>query len=102
MRESKYLNNIVEQDHRAVKRIIRPMLGPKTFRCARILLAGIEVMHMIRKGQLGLRLLPEASPRALRQDPQTSVRASLLRLRISRITLMHRGNLTIHVQDIHR
>ena len=31
----------------------RPMLGFKTFRCARILLAGIEVMHMIRKGQLG-------------------------------------------------
>ena len=53
MRQSKYLNNIVEQDHRAVKRITRPMLGFKTFRCARILLAGIEFMHMIRKGQLG-------------------------------------------------
>ena len=52
LRQSKYLNNIVEQDHRAVKRITRPMLGFKTFRCARILLAGIEVMHMIRKGQL--------------------------------------------------
>jgi putative transposase len=53
MRQSKYLNNIVEQDHRAVKRITRPMLGFKTFRCARILLAGIEVTHMIRKGELG-------------------------------------------------
>ena len=53
MRQSKYLNNIVEQDHRAIKRITRPMLGFKTFRCARILIAGIEVMHMIRKGQLG-------------------------------------------------
>ena len=53
MRQSKYLNNLVEQDHRAVKRITRPMLGFKTFRCARILIAGIEVMHMIRKGQLG-------------------------------------------------
>ena len=53
MRQSKYLNKIVEQDHRAVKRITRPMLGFKTFRCARILLAGIEVKHMIRKGQLG-------------------------------------------------
>ena len=52
MRQSKYLNNIVEQDHRAIKRITRSMLGFKTFRCARILLAGIEVMHMIRKGQL--------------------------------------------------
>ena len=53
MRQSKYLNNIVEQDHRAVKRITRPMLGFKTFRCARILIAGIETMHMIRRGQLG-------------------------------------------------
>ena len=53
MRQSKYLNNLIEQDHRAVKRITRPMLGFKTLRCARILLAGIEVMHMIRKGQLG-------------------------------------------------
>ena len=53
MRQSKYLNNLIEQDHRAVKRITRPMLGFKTFRCARILIASIEVMHMIRKGQLG-------------------------------------------------
>jgi putative transposase len=53
MRQFKYLNNLIEQDHRAVKRITRPMLGFKSFRCARILIAGIEVMHMIRKGQLG-------------------------------------------------
>ena len=53
MRQSKYLNNLVEQDHRGVKRITRPMLGFKTFLCARILLAGIEVIRMIRKGQLG-------------------------------------------------
>ncbi len=52
MRQSKYLNNIVEQDHRAIKRIVRPMLGFKSFRCASILIAGIETMHMIRKGQL--------------------------------------------------
>jgi putative transposase len=52
LRQCKYLNNIVEQDHRAIKRIARPMLGFKSFRCARILLAGIETMHMIRKGQL--------------------------------------------------
>ena len=51
MRQSKYLNNFAEQDHRAVKRITRPMLGFKTFRCARILITGIEVMHMIRTGQ---------------------------------------------------
>jgi putative transposase len=52
IRQVKYLNNIVEQDHRAVKRITRPMLGLKSFRTARILLAGIELMHMISKGQL--------------------------------------------------
>jgi putative transposase len=53
MRQSKYLNNIVEQDHRAIKRVVRPMLGFESFRCARILIAGIETMQMIRKGQLG-------------------------------------------------
>ena len=52
IRQCKYLNNIVEQDHRAVKRIIRPMLGFKSFGCARIILGGIEIMHMIRKGQM--------------------------------------------------
>ena len=52
VRQSKYLNNVVEQDHRAIKRIIKPMMGFKDFRCARIILAGIEVMHMIRKGQM--------------------------------------------------
>ena len=53
MRQSKYLNNIVEQDHRAVKRVTRPMLGFKTFRCARILIAGVKTMPMIRKSPLG-------------------------------------------------
>ena len=52
VRQNKYLNNIVEQDHRAIKRIIKPMMGFKDFRCARIILAGIELMHMIRKGQM--------------------------------------------------
>ena len=52
MRQSKYLTNILEQDHRAVKRIVRPMLGFKSFRSARALIAGIETAHMIRKGQL--------------------------------------------------
>ena len=55
VRQVKYLNNIVEQDHRAIKRLTRPMLGFKTFWSAAATLAGIELMHMIRKGQL---LLP--------------------------------------------
>jgi transposase-like protein len=50
IRQVKYLNNIVEQDHRAIKRIIRPMLGFKDFRCALVILSGIEIMHMISKG----------------------------------------------------
>ena len=52
LRQCKYLNNIVEQDHRAVKRVTAPMLGFKSFWSARKLLAGIETMHMIKKGQL--------------------------------------------------
>ncbi|WP_277034824.1 IS6 family transposase [Caballeronia mineralivorans] len=52
IRQCKYLSDIVEQDHRAIKRITQPMLGFKDFRCARIILSGIEVMHMIRKGQM--------------------------------------------------
>src|SRR5262249_38234329 len=51
IRQCKYLNNIVEQDHRAVKRQVRPMLGFKSLWAARCTLAGIEVMHAIRKGQ---------------------------------------------------
>ena len=50
---SDYEEHIVEQDHRAIKRVTRPMLGLKTFRCARIIIGGIETMHMIRKNQLG-------------------------------------------------
>ncbi len=52
VRQNKYLNNIVEQDHRAIKRIVRPMMGFKNFRCARLILSGIEIMHMVRKGQI--------------------------------------------------
>jgi putative transposase len=52
IRQVKYLNNVVEQDHRAIKRIIRPMLGFKDFHCARVILSGIEIMHMIAKAQI--------------------------------------------------
>ena len=48
----KYLNNIVEQDHRGVKRVTRPMLGFKSFEAAQGTLVGIELMHMIKKKQL--------------------------------------------------
>ena len=52
LRQSKYLNNIVEQDHRAVKRITNPMMGFKSFWSAQKLISGIETMHMVKKGQL--------------------------------------------------
>ena len=51
IRQSKYLNNLIEQDHRNIKRRIRLMQGFKSFRRAQTLLAGIELLHMIRKGQ---------------------------------------------------
>ena len=53
IRQVKYLNNIVEQDHRAVKRVTRPMLWFKSFDAAQATLAGIELMHMIKKRQMG-------------------------------------------------
>jgi transposase-like protein len=52
IRKTKYLNNIVEQDHRGVKRVTRPMLGFKAFDAAQATLAGIELMHMMKKKRL--------------------------------------------------
>ena len=52
MRQNKYLNNLVEQDHRAVKRVTGPMLGFKSLWSAQKLISGIETMHMIKKGQM--------------------------------------------------
>jgi hypothetical protein len=52
IRQIEYLNNLVEQDHRAIKRIVRLMLGFNTFDSARCTLRGIELMHMIKKGQM--------------------------------------------------
>lgn len=52
IRQVKYLNNIIEQDHRFIKRITRPMMGFKAFHSAAATIAGIETAHMIRKGQI--------------------------------------------------
>jgi transposase-like protein len=51
IRQSAYMNNRIEQDHRAIKRRVRPMLGFKSEASARIILGGIEMVHMMRKGQ---------------------------------------------------
>ena len=52
LRRVKYLNNIIEQDHRNIKRIVEPMMGFKSFNTARRTLRGIEVMNIIRKEQV--------------------------------------------------
>lgn len=52
IRQCKYLNNIVEQDHRFIKRITRSMLGFKNFFAAQRTLAGIELIRMLKKGQM--------------------------------------------------
>ena len=52
IRQIKYLNNLVEQDHRSVKRVTRPMLGFKSFDAAQVTLVGIELMHMLKKQQM--------------------------------------------------
>jgi putative transposase len=52
IRQVKYFNNIVEQDHRGVKRVTRPVLGFKSFEAAQDTLVGIELMHMLKKRQM--------------------------------------------------
>ena len=52
IRQIKYLNNIVEQDHRFIKKRLSTMLGLKTFRTAKAIISGIEVMHMMKKKQV--------------------------------------------------
>lgn len=61
VRQVKYLKNIVEQDLRAVKSVTKPMLNFKSFQSAKCALAGVELMHMIRKGQLMLESCRETS-----------------------------------------
>ncbi len=52
IRQSKDLNNLIEQDHRNIKRLTKPMMGFGSFHTARRILSGIEAMSMIRKGQV--------------------------------------------------
>ncbi len=52
LRQSKYLNNIVEQDHRGIKRLVKPGMGFGSFNTARRTIRGYEIMNMMRKGQV--------------------------------------------------
>ena len=51
VRSSKYLNNLIEQDHRRIKQRLRPMLGLKSFETADVVIGGIELAEKIKKGQ---------------------------------------------------
>ena len=62
IRQVKYLNHLVEQDHRGVKRLTRPMLGFKSFDTALYTLTGIELMHMLRKAQIEEGVEPGLTP----------------------------------------
>ena len=52
LRQIKYMNNVIEQDHRNIKRTVKQLMGFKSFNTARRTLRGIEAMSMIRKGQV--------------------------------------------------
>jgi len=52
LRQNKYLNNIVEQDHRAIKRLVKPGMGFGSFNTARRTIRGYETMNILRKGQV--------------------------------------------------
>ena len=79
VRSNRYLNNIVEQDHRAIKRRCAPMLALKSFHTAAVTLAGVELAHRIRKrqfsfGRSGPRRfssLKDLWARGLGHDPET-------------------------------
>ena len=61
VRQMKYFNNIVEQDHRAIKQVTWPMLNFMSFRSAKSVLVDIELMHMICKSQLTMEVGNERS-----------------------------------------
>ena len=61
IRQSAYLNNRIEQDHRAIKRRVRPMLGFQSMASARVILGGIEMIHMLRKQQAKYAYNPQPS-----------------------------------------
>lgn len=54
LQSSKYLNNMIERDHRNIKSRVNVMLGFKRFNNAAVIIAGIELMHRIRKSQLDI------------------------------------------------
>ena len=88
IRQSAYLNNRIEQDHRAIKRRVRPMLGFKSMSTARAILGGIEMVHMMRKQTGEVRLQSAAiARRAVQSARRLSLRGDLSYLRASAANL---------------
>jgi len=82
VRSSKYLNNLIEQEHRNIKSRTNAMLGFKRFRSAATTIAGIDLMHRILKGQFNLAMLGHRRCRcALRLEccPVRSIRYRIYR-----------------------
>jgi len=52
LRQNKYLNNRIEQEHRFIKWLVKPVRGFKSFKTARRTIKGYEIMHMMKKGQV--------------------------------------------------
>ena len=73
VRSSKYLNNIIEQDHRAIKRRCASMKGFKSFANAAVTIAGVELAHRIHKHQFSLGRGRPRSDRSLRTDWERAV-----------------------------
>lgn len=74
LRQVKYLNNLIEQDHRFIKRLVKPGLGFKSFHTARRTIQGYEMMNEIRKGQISnIRKGVTKSPDKLGQPSTTQI-----------------------------
>lgn len=104
IRQNKYLNNRIEQDHRAIKRRTKWMLGFKAFRSAQILLGGIELMHMLRKNQFSV---SDESHRHAQTNfvcwlPDNALEPDLMTLRIVNATEPKKGDGTANGPIIKR
>jgi hypothetical protein len=95
VRARRYLNNIVEQDHRAIKRRCAPMLGLKSFRTAAVTFSGIELAHRIRKRQFTVAYERDGRTLSLRElwGQALSSKNILASLENARLPLTHQISL---------
>jgi putative transposase len=97
VRSSKYLNNLIEQDHRRIKKRLRPMLGLKSVETAAIVISGIELAEKIKKGQFkigklgGRRAMPQEIYRAALAARSVSGSTQRLRPKSSQLPICTRG-----------